>query len=136
MKRPARKAFVLLVGVSVVVIAGCGGQQAPPNVKRSRAIAAENMELRKQLQQSKEEIDKLKQQHAEELKKQARLLEACQQETETWKKKAQQNIRDQVKSVLDVVMEENEKLRAENQQLKALIEELQKEAAQNKDTSK
>jgi regulator of replication initiation timing len=94
------------------------------------------MELRKQLQQSKEENDTLKEQHAEETKKQARLLETCQQEKETWKQKAQQNIRDQVKGVLDVVMEENEKLRAENQQLKTLVEELQKEAKQGEAVEK
>jgi len=136
MKRPARKAFVLLVGVGVVLIAGCGGQQAPPSAKQSRVIAAENLELRKQLQQSNKEIEALKAQHSEEIKKQASSLAACQQEKETWKKKAQQNIRDQVKGVLDAVMEENTRLREENKELKAQSEELQKKATQGQDVQK
>jgi len=136
MKRPARKAFLLLVGVAVILIVGCAGQQAAPSVKQSRAIAAENIELKKQLQQSSKEIETLKAQHSEETKKQARLLEACQQEKESWKNRAQQNIRDQVKSVLDAVMEDNTRLREENKELKAQIEELQQKATQEQGVQK
>ncbi|MHC4509653.1 MAG: hypothetical protein ACYTAO_11950 [Planctomycetota bacterium] len=126
MKGPAQKIFVLVVGVAVMLIGGCGGQE-PPSVKKSRAIAAENIELRKQLEQRGEEIEKLKARHGEEVKKQQNLLEKCEQEKQTWKTKAQQNIREQVKGVLDAVVEENVRLREENQALKAQIEELQKE---------
>jgi gas vesicle protein len=136
MKRPARKAFVLLISIGMVLIAGCAGQQAPPNVKQSRTLAAENIELKKQLQQCNKEIETLKAQHSEETKKQARLLEACQQEKETWKNKAQQNIRDQVQGVLDPVMAEYEKIREENSELKAQIEKLQKESTQSQDVQK
>ena len=136
MKRPARKAFVLLVGVGMVLIAGCGGQQASPSVKQSRAIAAENIELKKQLEQRNKEIETLKAQHSEEIKKQTSSLAACQQEKETWKNKAQQNIRDQVKGVLDAVMEDNTRLREENKELKTQIEQLQKKATQGQDVQK
>ena len=124
MKRPARKAFVLIVGIAVMMTAGCGPQE-PPSVKKSRTIAAENIELRKELAQSSKEIEKLKEQHSEELKKQEKLLQTCLQEKEEWKNKSRQNIRSQVKGVLDTVLEENVKLRQENKQLKAQIEELQ-----------
>jgi len=120
----------------MVLIAGCGGQQASPSVKQSRAIAAENIELKKQLEQQSREIETLKAQHSEQIKKQADLLETCRQEKETWKNKAQQNIRDQVKGVLDAVMEDNTRLREENKELKTQIEQLQKEAEQNKDPNK
>ncbi len=136
MKRPGRKALVLFIGVGVVLIAGCGGQQAPPNIKQSRAVAAENIELKKQLEQRSKEIETLKAQHSEEIKKQAELLETCRQEKETWKNKAQQNIRDQVKGVLDAVMEDNTRLREENKELKAQIEQLQKKATQEQDVQK
>jgi len=130
MKRPAVKAFVLVVGVAVMLTAGCGPQE-PPDLKKSRAIAAENIELRKELAQSSKEIEKLKDQHGKELDEQKKLLQTCRQSTgrltaekEAWKNKSQQNIRSQVKGVLDTVLEENKKLRDENARLKAQIEEL------------
>lgn len=126
MKRPARKAFVVVVGIAVMVIAGCGPQE-PPSVKKSRTIAAENIELRKQLAQSSKEIEKLKEQHSEDIDEQKKLLETCLQEKDTWKNKSQQNIRNQVKGVLDTVLEENKKLREESNKLNAQIEELQKQ---------
>jgi regulator of replication initiation timing len=135
MEGPARKTFVIVVSVAVMLIGGCGGQESP-NVKKGRALAAENIELRKQLEQRSAEIEKLTQRHGEEIKKQQSLLEKCEQEKLTWKTKAQQNIRDQVKGVLDTVVEENARLREENQAFKAQIEALQKESTQNKDPNK
>jgi len=127
MKRPASKAFVLVVIVAVMLIGGCGGQNDPPGVKKSKAIAAENIELKKQLAQSSKEIEKLKEQHGKEIDEQKKLLQTCLQEKDTWKNKSQQNIRSQVKGVLDTVLEENKKLSDENTRLKAQIEELQKQ---------
>ncbi len=136
MKPSARKAFVLLIGVGVVLITGCAGQQASPNVKQSRTIAAENIKLKKQLERQNREIETLKAQHLEEIDKQKELLATCQREKEVLKNKAQQNIREQVHGVLDPVMSEYEKLREENNELKAQIEKLQKEIEQSKDPSK
>ena len=124
MKKPAREAFVLVVIVAVMLIGGCGGQNDPPDVKKSKAIAAENIALKKQLAQSSKEIEKLKVQHGRELDEQKKLLQTCRQEKEVLKNKSQQNIRSQVKGVLDTVLEENKKLRDENTRLKAQIEEL------------
>ena len=135
MEGPTRKTFVIVVSVAVMLIGGCGGQESP-NVKKGRALAAENIELRKQLEQRSAETEKLTQRHSEELKKQQSLLEKCEQEKLTWKTKAQQNIRDQVKGVLDVVVEENARLREETQALKAQIEALQKQREQSKDANK
>ena len=127
MKRPDRRAFILIVGIALMLIGGCVGQNEPPSVKKSRTIAAENIELRKELTQSSKEIEKLKEQHGKELNEQEKLLADCLQEKETLKKKSRQNIRSQVKGVLDTVLEENKKLREENAKLKAQIEELQKQ---------
>lgn len=127
MKRQARKAFILVIGIAVMWIGGCGGQNEPPDVKKSRTIAAENIELKKQLAQSGKEIEKLKGQHMQEINEQKQLLAECLKEKEIWKQKSQQNIRSQVKGVLDNVLEENKKLRDENAMLKTRIEELQKQ---------
>ena len=123
MKRSDRKAFVLTVVFAVMLTAGCGPQELP-SVKKSRAIAAENIELRKQLAQSGKEIEKLKEQHGREIDEQKKLLQTCLQEKEDWQNKSRQNIRSQVKGVLDTVLEENKKLREENTRLRAQIEEL------------
>ena len=127
MKRPAMKVFVIFVGVTLMMIGGCGGQNEPPGVKKSRVIAAENIALKKQLAQSGKEIEKLKEQHSEEIDEQKILLAECLQEKETWQNKSRQNIRSQVKGVLDTVLEENKKLSDENTRLKTQIQELQKQ---------
>ncbi len=120
MKRTARKVLVIAVGFAIASIAGCGEKEAP-SVRQSRAIAAENMELQKQLDRSNARIENLKEQYDKELDKQQKLLEKCKQERDQWKAKSQQNVRDQVKDVLDTVMAENTRLREENTKLKAQI---------------
>ena len=85
MKRPALKAFVLVIVFAVVLTGGCGGQNERPDVKKSRAIAAENIELKKQLAQSSKEIEKLKVQHGKEIDEQNKLLQTCLQEKENLK---------------------------------------------------
>jgi len=125
MKRAAREIFVLAVCVVVMLIVGCG-EQAPPGVKKSRLIAVENMRLTKELEQRNKEIERLKELHNKESKKQEKLLAECVQEKESWKQKARQNVRNQVKGVFDAVMEQNVKLSEENEKLKAQIEKLQR----------
>ena len=124
MKKPARDIFVLAVCVFVMLIVGCG-QQEPPSVKKSRLIAVENMRLKKELGQRSKEIERLNELHNKESKKQEKLLAECVQEKESWKQKARQNVRNQVKGVVDAVMEQNAKLRDENEKLKAQIEKIQ-----------
>ena len=127
MKRRAWKTFVLAAGtVVIMLIAGCEKENAP-DTKRSRLIAAENMRLKEELKQRDTEIERLKELHNKEIKKQEKLLEKCLQEKNTWKEKAQQNIEEQVDKVLAGVMEEYTKLREENKGLKAQIEQLKAE---------
>jgi hypothetical protein len=118
--------LMLLCSCALVLTVGCGPQQ-PPNVKKARAIAAENIELRKELDLRNKEIETLKAQQGKELAEQKNLLADCLKEKEALQNKSRQNIRSQVKGVLDTVLEENTKLREENAKLKAQIEELQKQ---------
>jgi hypothetical protein len=126
MKVSAKKTLVIVAGIAVIMIIGCGPQQ-PPNVKKARAMAAKNIELRKELDLRNKEIETLKVQHGKELTEQKKLLADCLKEKETLQNKSRQNVRDQVKGVLGSVLEENKKLRDENTKLKAQIEELQKQ---------
>jgi len=123
MKTAVQNIFVLVVGVVVISIAGCG-QPEPPSEKMSRLISVENTRLKKELEQRNREIERLTKLHNKESKKQDKLLAECVQEKESWKHKAQQNVRNQVKDVFDSVMEQNAKLREENENLKAQIEKL------------
>jgi hypothetical protein len=126
MKVSAGKTLIIVAGIAVIMTIGCGPQQ-PPNIKKARAIAAENIELRKELDLRNKEIETLKAQHGRELAEQKKLLADCLNEKEALQNKSRQNVRDQVKGVLDTVLEENTKLREENAKLKAQIEELQKQ---------
>jgi hypothetical protein len=126
MKVSTGKTLVIVAGIAVIMTIGCGPQQ-PPNVKKARAIAAENIELKKELDLRNKEIEMLKAQHGKELTEQKKLLADCLKEKEALQNKSRQNVRDQVKGVLGSVLEENKKLRDENTKLKAQIEELQKQ---------
>ena len=124
MKKAVRNGFVVAVSVVVIVlIIGCQEQELP-SAKKSRLIAAENMQLKKELQQRSKEIEGLKELHDREIQKQEKLLAKCLDEKETWKEKSRQNIRSQVNGVVDTLMEQNAKLRQENEKLKEQIEKL------------
>ena len=123
MERAAQQIFVLAVGVAIISIAGCG-QPETPSKKMSRLISVENTRLKKELEQRNKEIERLTKLHNKESKRQDKLLAECVQEKESWKQKAKQNVRNQVKGVFDSVMEQNAKLREENENLKAQIEKL------------
>lgn len=121
MKEPAWKSLVVSIGFAVVLIAGCGEKEAP-SVRQSRAIAAENIQLQKDLERSNARIENIKKQYDKELERQQKLLEKCQKEREDFREKSRQNVRDQVKGVFDTVMADNTRLREENAMLKAQIE--------------
>ena len=123
MNGPFFKASVIIIAIAVMLTTGCGPQE-PPSVKKSRTIAAENIGLKKQLAKSNKEIEILKAQHRKKIGEQKEQLQKCLQEKETLREKSRQNIRKQVKGVLDTVLEENRKLREQNAKLKAQIEEL------------
>ncbi len=118
-------AFMLLCSYALMFIAGCGEKEAP-SVRQSRTIAAENIDLQKKLNLSKARLAENKKQYDIELDRRQKLLEKCQKEREEWRVKSRQNVRDQVKGVLESVMADNTRLREENAALKAQIEELQK----------
>ena len=123
MEWAAKKIFVLTVGIVAISIAGCGRPE-PPGEKMSRLISVENSRLKKELELRNKEIERLKKLHNNDKKKQDKLLAECMREKESWKQKARQNVRNQVKGVVDSVMEQNAKLREENENLKAQIEKL------------
>jgi len=114
------KYFVLVVSIVTVTIFGCSESQTN-NEKRSRVIAAENLKLQSDLKQRDLEIAKLKESYNEELEEQIQLLAELQKQVKALQEKSKQNVRSQVKGVLDTVIEENTKFRKENEDLKNRI---------------
>jgi TolA-binding protein len=120
-----------LTAVSFVVLfsfsTGCTTRQEPPSVRRSRAIAAENIELKKQIQQRDRQIEEMRLQQERETTGLREELQKITEERDAWETRAKRNIREQVKGVLDAVVEDNARLRKENNDLKKQIEELKAE---------
>jgi outer membrane murein-binding lipoprotein Lpp len=139
MKGTTQKMFILAVGVIVfVLIAGCqeSATGGPTDAKKSRLIAAQNMELKKELEQRSKEIERLKELHSKEIKRQEGLLAKCHGEKKLWQDKADENIKEQVGEILAATVELNSKLQEENESLKAQIEKLKAEPAKNQQGEK
>ena len=114
-KGPDTLFFVVAV---LLVIAGCHRDRTPGE-KQARLIAAENMQLEKQLADQEAEIDKLKKQHAKDIKKLEDQLAACQRRNARLQQDIDKGIGERADSVRDTVMAENARLRAEIERLKS-----------------
>ncbi len=105
MKGTTQKVFILAVGVIVfVLIAGCqeSATGGPTDAKKSRLVAAENMELKKELENRDKEIARLKELHSKEIKRQEELLAKCQEEKKLWQEKTDENIKGQMERAFNV----------------------------------
>lgn len=131
MTKPIRMIFVLAVGLVVILGAGCQ-EQGLPGEKKSRLIAAENIQLQKELEQHVKEIKSLKKQHDKEIKQLKDELTNCQKKKEALEKQLQENVKEKVDDVLSAVLDENTKLREEIKNLKAQIEKLKTELDERK----
>jgi predicted RNase H-like nuclease (RuvC/YqgF family) len=118
--------MIFILCVFQFLVSGCNEPQTPSE-KQGRLIAAENMELQKQLKQQDAAIEALKTQHVKELEEMKKELAKAQDEIETWKQKSQQNVRNQVQDVLDTVLQQNADLRKEIENLKKQLESQQSE---------
>jgi outer membrane murein-binding lipoprotein Lpp len=136
MKGTVQKMLILAVGIiGFVLIAGCqesattrlsssktGG---PADAKKSRLVAAESMELKKQLARYDKQIEKLKEQHSKEIKRQQELLAKCQKEKKVrQEEKIDESAKGQMDELTTFIVELNAKLQEENENLKSQIEEL------------
>jgi len=126
MKALIHKEFIVVVGIVLMLISGCT-QQESTSIKMSRLVAAENMKLKEELRQQDWEIETLKEQHEQQVKKLEEMITEYKGQIKVWEEKSRQNVRDQVESVLDAVVEQNAELRVENKQLREDIEKLKAE---------
>ncbi len=130
MRRHVRKGIILVFVVAIAIAAGCQESQTPSE-KKSRVIAAQNMELQKQLAERDKQIEDLKAQYAARIGlEQKKLAECekrtadCQKQTADCREQLQKGMEEKVNEVLVASIEEGAKVRDENTALKAEIVEL------------
>lgn len=121
MRSSVGKLLVLAIVVSFVFAAGCE-EETMSGSKKDRLISAENIRLRDKLEQLEKQLEKQKE-----------LLGQCEQEKQTLQEqvkdcdeKSKQKVQTMMSLVLQSVGKETEKLRQENERLKAQIDELKK----------
>lgn len=120
------KELIVVFGLLFVLIAGCSDPESM-NVKMSRIVAAENMELKEELRQQDWEIKTLKEQHEQLVKGLKETIAGLKEQVKVLEERSKQNVRDQVEGVLDTIVEQNVQLKAVNEQLKKEIEQLKKQ---------
>ena len=130
MRKSAKKALVLVVGVIVAVMlfAGCEEENrsdTKTSTTRSRFIANENRQL-------KEKIKESKRQHKREIKRWENLLAKCQKEKKDLEELSSKGFDKYMENILGPLFDENAKLQEENKKLKAKIGQLKKEILQLK----
>lgn len=126
MKGFVPRVLIVVMGVVAVFCASCREQELPGE-KKSRVIAAENMQLKQDLASRDQEIAKLKTQHDRQIKQQQEELAKCVDRKAALEKQLQQGVKEQVESVLTAVVEENAKLQQLVKELKAEIEKIREQ---------
>ncbi len=117
-----KKRFGLVAGLlAIAILAGGCHHETAPGTKQARLIAAENLQLKKSLTSHEAELDKLRTQHARDLKQKEDQLAACRARIVTLQSDLQGGIAERVNSVTAAVMDENARLRREVETLRARL---------------
>lgn len=135
MKRPLHKALILLFAISIICAAGC--QEAEkPSEKKTRVIAARNMELEKQIAERDKQIEDLKAEYAARIGHEQEKLADCEKQTANCMQRLKQGMEEKVNDILVASIEESAKIRNENAALKAEIAELKAKLNQPAESEK
>jgi hypothetical protein len=144
MNTTARKTLVLVICVLVltVMVAGCQDEQKQTNAvsndqmnrlaeveKMSKLIAAQNVDLKKQLEEQPlahaRELQAQRKRHEKEMKRQKTLLDRCMQQNESYEELSREGVESYMSNIAGPLVDENEKLRKENEALKVQVQDLQ-----------
>ncbi len=125
MKTLERKMLILVltVGGLFACASGCR-QEAAPEARQARLIAAESIQLRERLAERDAEMEQLRARHAREIEQKQQQLAACQKRIEALEEDLRSGIAQRVDSVMAPVMTENASLRRELETLRAEVERL------------
>ena len=131
MKVLVLKHFIFIVGIFIVLTAGCAPQE-PMSVKMSRIVAAENLKLKEDLRQRDWEIQSLKEANQQQVDKLEKTIAEYKEQIRTWQEESRRNVRKQVEDVADNVIARNSILQKEIEALKEENKRLQKELDEQK----
>jgi DNA anti-recombination protein RmuC len=127
MKKHIYNALFLMIAL-VIIISGTSCQEEQlQSERKTRLIADENIQLKSQLAERDETIERLKRRHAEQIRQKDELLKNCEQQKKSLKEQVIRTIDEQVSSVLAEVLDENAKSRDEINNLKEKIEKLEEQ---------
>jgi len=108
----ARKVILGVGFIVILLISGCEEQLSH---NQDNVVAAEKIQLKDELEQCRNEINK-----------QQELLRNCQKEKQALADRPTKQYAKRIADILESVVGENQKLKAENKQFKQKIEELKK----------
>lgn len=123
----------LIVAVALMMIAAAGpGCQQPqtPNERQARLLAAENLQLRKQLADQQARLESLQKQQAQRIQQQEQELSRCQARAEQLQKDLEKGIAERVGDVTTKVVDENARLRKQIESLQSQLKKLKAEPNQ------
>jgi len=113
----------------VTVLAGCQQPQTP-NEKQARLLAAENLQLKKQLADQQAKLASLQKQQTQRIQQQEEELSKCRARAEQLQKDLEKGIGERVRDVTAKVMDENASLRKQIESLQARLKKLKAEPNQ------
>ncbi len=130
MKRTAKTAFIVTIGIFMLIAAGCEEEEMSV-VRKGRLVVLENEKIKKELESCQKKNEEQKEQFEKELEKQRgnleNKLEDCLDKKRVLEGTTEKYMEKQLNSILKDVVDENAKLRQENEGLKAELEQLKAE---------
>ena len=126
----------LMMGVvfSLVVCPGCQQEQAQPDVKQARVLAAENAQLKSQIetqqQHCEERLAKQKQHYEQQIARQKKQLDGCRQQNESLTELSREGVDKYMQDIVSPLVDENRKLQETIKTLETQVEQLQAELKQ------
>jgi preprotein translocase subunit SecF len=119
-------AAVLVIMIVCVCICGCEEQSLTPDSKKARLVAGENIELKKQLEQCRQDLAKEKELRGKDAQEAKAQAEKYQEQIKQLQGQSTAYLQQQIESFVGALVEETAKLKAENDLLKERIKELEK----------
>ncbi len=134
MRKPTQKTLVWVVGIFVAatLIIGCEEKNlsdTKPSVAANKFLAIENRQLRKEIREQKKlhagEMETQKKLHARDMERQRKLLDKCLRNKKALGELSSKGVKSYMDDILGPVVNENAKLREENENLISRIKTLQ-----------
>jgi len=129
MKNKSAKMLVTIICVMTIIVyvAGCEEQNSTgTDTRKTRLIASENIELKRQLEKCQADLAKEKELRAREEQEHKAQAEKYQEQIKQFQGQTTEFLQQQIESFVGALVEETAKLKQENEALLERIKELEK----------